>query len=91
LSSGSEIFHILVMSVHIRFLPDDVVVAAEVGEPLLQVAARAGISIPTGCLMGSCHACEVELEDGTAICSCITSVPAGQPELTINLFVDPSW
>ncbi|MFM7326844.1 MAG: 2Fe-2S iron-sulfur cluster-binding protein, partial [Nodosilinea sp.] len=29
------------------------------GEPLLQVAARAGVTIPTGCLMGSCHACEV--------------------------------
>jgi len=79
------------MSVHIRFLPDNVVVEAEVGEPLLQVADRAGVSIPTGCLMGSCHACEVELEDGQIICSCISAVPPGQAEMAINLFVDPTW
>ncbi len=79
------------MSVEIRFLPDDVTVQAEVGEPLLAVADRAGLSIPTGCLMGSCHACEVELESGETICACISSVPPGQTEMTINLFVDPTW
>lgn len=79
------------MSVHIRFLPDNVVIEAEVGEPLLQVADRAGVSIPTGCLMGSCHACEVELPDGQIICSCISAVPPSDTELAINLFVDPTW
>ena len=79
------------MSVEIRFLPDDVVVLADVGEPLLQVAARAGVSIPTGCLMGSCHACEVEIEGGDSLCACISGVPSGQSALTISLFVDPSW
>lgn len=79
------------MSVQVRFLPDDVTVAAEVGEPLLQVADRAGLTIPTGCLMGSCHACEVELEDGQTLRACISSVPPGQAELTISLFVDPTW
>ncbi|MDP5337038.1 MAG: (2Fe-2S)-binding protein, partial [Nodularia sp. (in: cyanobacteria)] len=52
------------MTIRIRFLPDDVTVDAEVGEPLLDVAERAGVFIPTGCLMGSCHACTVELENG---------------------------
>jgi ferredoxin len=79
------------MSVCIRFLPDDVTVDAKPGEPFLAVAERAGISIPTGCLMGSCHACEVEIEDGNTICSCITAVPAGRSHLTVNLYVDPSW
>ena len=79
------------MGVQIRFLPDNVSVDAEVGEPLLDVAARAGIFIPTGCLMGSCHACEVEIEDGNIICACITAVPPGRSQLTINLFVDPTW
>ncbi|MEB3357202.1 MAG: 2Fe-2S iron-sulfur cluster-binding protein [Synechococcales bacterium] len=79
------------MSVQVRFLPDDITVAAVVGEPLLQVADRAGVCIPTGCLMGSCHACEVELEDGQVICSCISAVPAGSPQVTINLSVDPTW
>lgn len=79
------------MSVSIRFLPDDVKIEAEAGEPMLQVAERAGVFIPTGCLMGSCHACEVEIEDGTAICACITAVPAGREEVTINLYCDPAW
>lgn len=79
------------MSVHIRFLPDDVSIEAEVGEPLLRVASRAGLTIPTGCLMGSCHACEVEIDDDEPICACISAVPAGQAQLTINLFVDPTW
>ena len=65
------------MTVKVKFVPDDVTVNAEIGEPLLQVAERAGITIPTGCLMGSCHACEVEID--------------GQAELTINLYVDPTW
>ncbi|WP_416676925.1 2Fe-2S iron-sulfur cluster-binding protein [Egbenema bharatensis] len=79
------------MSVQIHFLPDDVTIEATAGEPLLKVAARAGLSIPTGCLMGSCHACEVELEDGEIICACMSSVPADQKVMTINLFVDPTW
>ncbi|TAD74978.1 MAG: (2Fe-2S)-binding protein [Oscillatoriales cyanobacterium] len=45
----------------ITFWPEGVTVVAEAGEPLLAVADRAGVVIPTGCLMGSCHACEVDL------------------------------
>jgi len=80
------------MPITIRFVPDDVIVTAEVGEPLLAVAERAGVNIPTGCLMGSCHACEVEIDGlDEPICSCISSVPPGKSELTINLYVDPTW
>ncbi|MGP1387185.1 MAG: 2Fe-2S iron-sulfur cluster-binding protein [Thainema sp.] len=78
------------MAIQVHFLPDDVTVEAEAGEPLLQVAERAGISIPTGCLMGSCHACEVEM-NGEDVCSCITAVPEGRSRITIDLFVDPTW
>ena len=79
------------MNIKVNFLPDDVTVEAQVGEPLLDVAERGGIFIPTGCLMGSCHACEVELEDGTPICACISAVPSHTDELTINLYSDPVW
>ncbi|MDJ0555219.1 MAG: 2Fe-2S iron-sulfur cluster-binding protein [Microcoleaceae cyanobacterium MO_207.B10] len=75
----------------IRFLPDNIIVDAEVGEPLLEVAERAGVSIPTGCLMGSCHACEVELDNGQTICACITAVPPGRQKMTVNLSVDLDW
>jgi len=79
------------MSIKVCFLPDDISVKAEPGEPLLQVAERAGVTIATGCLMGSCHACEVELDDGEAICACISSVPEDKPELTVNIYEDPTW
>jgi ferredoxin len=80
------------MAVSIRFVPDEITVAAEVGEPLLKVADRAGVRIPTGCLMGSCHACEVEIEgQEEPICACINAVPPSDRELTINLYVDPTW
>jgi ferredoxin len=79
------------MRVQVRFLPQDVTVEAKAGELLLDVADRAGVSIPTGCLMGSCHACEVELDDGQSVCSCISSVPAGRSSVTVNLFSDPTW
>jgi ferredoxin len=78
-------------TVQIRFLPHDVSIGATVGESLLQVADRAGVTIPTGCLMGSCHACEVELDSGESLCACISAVPPGLDEMTINLFVDPTW
>jgi len=49
------------MGVAVTFLPEGITVMAEPGELLLAVANRAGVEIPTGCLMGSCHACEVDL------------------------------
>ncbi len=79
------------MPVKVQFLPDNITIEAEAGEPMLEVAKRAGITIPTGCLMGSCHACEVELEDGTPICACISAIPAGSQSLTINLYTDLGW
>jgi ferredoxin len=79
------------MSIEIQFLPDDVIIEAEPGEPILEVAARAGVFIPTGCLMGSCHACEVDLDDGRTICACISAVPVGKKSLTIHLYGDPVW
>lgn len=78
------------MSVQVHFLPDDIFIEAEPGESVLEVAERAGLFIPTGCMMGSCHACEVELGDGTPICSCISAIPE-QETLTINLIDDPVW
>lgn len=79
------------MTININFLPDHVTVEAEEGEPLLDVADRAGVFIPTGCLMGTCHACTVELDDGEIIRACITSVPPEKEELNIHLFSDPTW
>jgi ferredoxin len=76
--------------VKVKFLPDSIVVDAEVGEPLLNVAKRAGVLIPTGCLSGSCFACEVELNNQPTR-ACISGVPGGQIEVTIALYEDTLW
>jgi ferredoxin len=76
--------------VKVKFLPDNIVVEAEAGEPLLTVASRAGVSIPTGCLSGSCFACEVEIAD-QPIRACISGVPSGQTEITVALYDDALW
>ncbi len=79
------------MTVQIHFLPDDVLIEAQAGEPLCEVARRAGVFIPTGCLMGHCHACEVELDDGTTLCACISGVPLKVESLKIYTANDPLW
>ncbi|WP_218080980.1 2Fe-2S iron-sulfur cluster-binding protein [Anthocerotibacter panamensis] len=76
--------------VQVRFLPNDITVTCEPGDLLYDVATQAGVFIPTGCLMGSCHACEVELSDGgELVCSCITPVPS--TSVTVQLLSDPTW
>jgi ferredoxin len=79
------------VSIIVRFQPNNTEIEAEVGESFLTVASRAGIDIPTGCLMGSCHACEVEVEDIGDVCACISAIPPGFETLTIHLFSDPTW
>ncbi|RMF21479.1 MAG: (2Fe-2S)-binding protein [Cyanobacteria bacterium J083] len=78
------------MSVQVHFLPDNITVKAEPGEPMLKVAQRAGVCIPTGCLMGTCFACEVEL-DGKPVRACLTAIPSNKTEFTINIYQDFTW
>jgi ferredoxin len=81
----------LTSMVTIHFLPNKVTVTATPGEPLLDAAARAGISIPTGCLMGSCFACEVEIEGReNPTRACLTAVPT-DPITIVHLYDDPIW
>ncbi|BAC89588.1 MAG: 2Fe-2S iron-sulfur cluster binding domain-containing protein [Aphanocapsa lilacina HA4352-LM1] len=76
--------------IRVHFLPDNLSVTAQSGELLLECAERAGVRIPTGCLMGSCHACEVEIDGQGPVCSCITPV-RGSGEITVQLYSDPLW
>lgn len=76
--------------IEVSFLPAGITVSCEPGDNLYDIATAAGIFIPTGCLMGCCHACEVELGDGSLVCACITPVPA-QPTLCVHVLMDPTW
>ncbi len=57
----------------------------------LEAAHQAGITIPTGCLGGSCGACEIEV-NGQVVRACIATVPASKSgALTVELASDPYW
>jgi ferredoxin len=61
------------------------------GRAWLTAAQAAGFPIPTGCLGGSCGACEIEV-NGRVVRACIASVPPSRSgELTVELASDPYW
>ena len=61
------------------------------GQDWLQAAAEAGYAIPTGCLGGSCGACELEV-NGQLVRACIATVPASPSgRLVLEIAVDPHW
>jgi ferredoxin len=61
------------------------------GRDWLEAAREAGFSIPTGCLGGSCGACEIDV-NGSTVRACIATVPASPGgELSVELAMDPSW
>lgn len=63
----------------------------QVGRDWLPVAAEAGMTIPTGCLAGSCGACEIEV-NGRIVRACIATVPSARSgQLQVALAADPYW
>jgi ferredoxin len=61
------------------------------GTDWLQAAQDAQVPIPTGCLGGSCGACEISV-NGETVRACLAVVPAGRPaELTVEWVLDLSW
>ena len=55
----------------------------QAGGDWLVEARSAGVSIPTGCLGGSCGACEIEV-NGELLRACISSVPNPKPENSVS-------
>ena len=77
-------------SVRVRW-PNGRTTAVPVGSDWLVCAREAGVSIPTGCLGGSCGACEIEV-NGEVVRACIASVPSSpSSDLQVELAADPYW
>ncbi len=71
--------------------PDGKYSLAEPGDDWLIIANDAGIKIPTGCLSGSCGACEIEV-NGETIRACITAIPkSNSKKLKVDFASDPFW
>ena len=61
------------------------------GEDWLSAARRAGVHVPTGCMGGSCGACEIDV-DGSTVRACISTVPASASgQLKVDMATDPYW
>ena len=61
------------------------------GDDWFSSAKKAGMEIPTGCLTGSCGACEIDV-NGDTIRPCISNIKnqIGHP-LKVTYTTDPYW
>ena len=61
------------------------------GDDWLEAAQAAGVHIQTGCLGGSCGACEIDV-NGQTVRACISTVPASASgSLSVEFATDPYW
>jgi ferredoxin len=71
--------------------PNGRVSRAPVGTSWLEAAQLAGCPIPTGCLGGSCGACEIDV-NGETLRACLSCVAgADGVTLAIDVVSDPYW
>ncbi len=64
---------------------------ATVGDDWFSSAENAGIYIPTGCLTGSCGACEIDV-NGETVRACISNIKGNKKcLLKVSLTTDPFW
>ncbi len=63
-----------------------------VGDDWFSSAEKAGLEIPTGCLTGSCGACEIDV-NGETVRACISEIKNNNNNnlLKVSLTTDPFW
>ena len=71
--------------------PNNTVTYASEGDDWFSTAEKAGLEIPTGCLTGSCGACEIDV-NGETIRACINDIKSNKKcLLEVSLTTDPFW
>ena len=76
--------------IKIRWPNNNVTFAAE-GDDWFLTAEKAGLEIPTGCLTGSCGACEIYV-NGETVRACVTEIRSNKEcLLKVSLTTDPFW
>ena len=61
------------------------------GDNWFSSAEKAGIEIPTGCLTGSCGACEIDV-NGKTVRACISNIKSNKQNiLSVSFTTDPFW
>ena len=71
--------------------PNNIETYVSEGEDWFSNAEKAGLEIPTGCLTGSCGACEIDV-NGETIRACISEIKSNKNcILMVSLTTDPYW
>ena len=71
--------------------PNNLVTYACDGDDWFQIARKAGVDIPTGCLTGSCGACEIDV-NGKIVRPCVSNIKSKKEiYLRVNIASDPFW
>ena len=71
--------------------PNDTETYAYEGDDWFLMAQKAGFEIPSGCLTGSCGACEIDV-NGETIRACINDIKNNKKTLLeVSLTTDPYW
>mgnify|MGYP001237299688 CR=1 FL=1 len=71
--------------------PNKNVTYASEGDNWFSTAEKAGLEIPTGCLTGSCGACEIDV-NGETVRACISDIKSNNEHfLKVSLTTDPFW
>ncbi len=61
------------------------------GDDWFFAAEKAGLEIPSGCLTGSCGACEIDV-NGETVRTCISEIKSNKKTfLEVSLTTDPFW
>ena len=61
------------------------------GDDWFTSAKKAGLEIPTGCLTGSCGACEIDV-NGKTVRACVSDIKSNKKCLLhVSLTSDPFW
>ena len=64
---------------------------ASEGDDWFSTAEKAGLEIPTGCLTGSCGACEIDV-NGKTVRACVSNIRGNKKcLLKVSLTTDPFW
>ena len=71
--------------------PNNIETYASEGDNWFSTAEKAGLEIPSGCLTGSCGACEIDV-NGKTVRACISNIKNKRGStLKVTLTTDPFW
>ena len=71
--------------------PNNIEIEAFEGDDWFSIAEKVGLEIPTGCLTGSCGACEIDV-NGETVRACISNIKHQKNcPLKVTLTTDPFW